>query len=122
MQQEEICNIFLVSDRRLNQAFMKDMSTQGAFVHAKRSVEIETKEDSLITEFLERRGTGGTEGGQGEKSWGQKRKSQLPSCGDSKSVKGWRNGPEPPPSGCATMDFVQEALPELQRLAKKLER
>lgn len=117
MQQEEICNIFLVSDRRLNQAFIKDMSAQGAFVYVKRPVEYETNGDPLIKECAEQPGGGGMAGGRDERVSGEG--PRQPSSG---GVKGWLNGPEPPPSGCATRDFVTEALPELQRLSKALER
>ncbi|CAN0391286.1 unnamed protein product [Pylaiella littoralis] len=120
MQQEEICNIFLVSDRRLNQAFIKDMSAQGAFVHVKRLEEHKTTGEPLVNEHLEHQGDGGIAGSPHESARGKG--SQLPPCGDSKLAQGWRNGPEPPPSGCATRDFVREALPELQRLSKTLER
>lgn len=120
MQQEEICNIFLVSDRRLNQAFIKDMSAQGAFVHVKRLEEHKTTGKPLVKEHLEHPGDGGIAGSPDESARGKG--SQLPPCADSKLAQGWRNGPEPPPSGCATRNFVREALPELQRLSKTLER
>lgn len=121
MQPKDVCKVFLVADRRLNQAFIKDMRSQGAFDHAKETGEEEGEQgEPVLGEFLEQPGCGGTSGVQEGRAW-RSNGSQLPAGGAPNVINSWHNGPEPPPSGIATKEFIQQALPELLRLSKSLE-
>lgn len=120
MQQQDICNFILVADRRIRQAFIKDMHSQGAFGRTEEELVHAGKGDHVTGEFLELPVGGRMAGSRQERAWGKE--PQLPTCGDRRLSRSWRNGGEPPPSGNAIKGFVREALPELQRLSKTLER
>ncbi|CAN0443019.1 unnamed protein product [Pylaiella littoralis] len=120
MQQQDICNFILVADRRIRQAFIKDMHSREAFGRTEEELVHAGKGDHVAGEFLELPVGGRMAGSRQERAWGKE--PQPPTCGDRRLSCSWRNGGEPPPSGNAIKGFVREALPELQRLSKTLER
>lgn len=130
LQQKDACNIFLVSDRRLDHAFTEDMRAQGVFGRTEQQQQEEeeavvvpevNKEEKLVAETtLEQPGGGRVAGGRDERARGEG--LQLPTCDDPGPEIGWRSGGKPPPAGAATKNFIRETLPELQRMSKTLKR
>lgn len=120
MQEKDARNIFLVAERRLSQAFITDMFSQGVLVYTKEEVDQEGKGEHVTGDLLEQPGGSGMVGSRDERAFCKK--AQLPVWGDPRLFNSWRNGPEPPPAGSIMKDFIQEALPELSRLSKTLKR
>lgn len=136
MHHRDLCNVFLVTDRRLNQAFMTDMSGQDAFVSGEDEPRTEYDEkEGVLGEFLEEASAGGLEGigdveehgeeaaERGRDVWGnrQQRDQVARACfGMNAAATRWRN-PEPPPAGTATRTFIREVLPVLARLSSVAE-
>lgn len=135
LQEKDACNIFLVSDRKLDHAFTEDMRAQGAFgrteeqeeqkeggkVAAEKEAVPEVTGEQVMGETLEQPGGGEMAGGRGERERGEG--SQLPTCDDrGPEDSGWSSGGKTPPAGIATKNFVRETLPELQRLSNALKR
>lgn len=118
MQQKDACNFILVADRKLSQAFIEDMSGQGAFIRAKEELGPEGSGEPVVGELVEQ--AGGSEKVESRYEWGQI--GHVPTCRDPRRINSWQNGEEPPPSGTATHGFIRETLPELLRLSKTLER
>lgn len=113
MQQKDACNFILVNDRRIRQAFIKDMLSHGAFDHAQEEAKLERQEPSPIGEFLEHPG-----GSRVGREWDKG--AELPVGGDPELVNSRRKGPKLPPAGTARKDCIQQALPELLSLSKVL--
>lgn len=125
MQRKDVCNIVLVTDRKLNQAFIKDLSEQGAFVRTKEEGNVEELDqegsgEPVVGEFPAQPRCGGRAENRDGEAWGTG--EHVPPCGDPRLNNSWCNGQEPPPSGTATRDFIRENLPDLLRLSKTLER
>lgn len=124
MQRKDACNIFLVTDRKLNQAFIKDLSAQGAFVLPKKVEEVELEREGsgepLVGESPAQPRSGESKESRDGDAWGKG--EHVPPCGDPRLHNSWCNGQEPPPSGTATRDFIRDNLPDLLRLSKTLER
>lgn len=113
----DACNIFIAADRKLDQAFTKDIHSQGTFGQTKEVV-YEVKGKQSMVEPAG--GGGGMAGSRDERVFGKG--SSLPTFGDPRLENTWRNGQEPPLSGIDTKLCVRETLPELQRLLDALRR
>lgn len=145
LQQADLCNAFLVADRRLNQAFFADMSSQGAFgksmgdAAGQKEMSESTGDQGVPEEFPEEGGNGEIKQGIGDgmercgqdceafkkeepsSAWKHQRDTAAKPCGSLNTARGWGH-PNPPPAGDVTMSFVREVLPEMARLSKVVER
>ncbi|CAM9748894.1 unnamed protein product [Scytosiphon promiscuus] len=120
VQQEDVCNLFLISDRRLKQEFFKDMLAKGAIAGAEAAVEQNYDPDPFEAALQEQRvgiGTVGLRPGEGPRDMG----APPPPPGPRKKTmmcNGWGTRREPPPAGSATWSYVEKTLPEMERLSK----
>ncbi len=122
LYQEDLCNLVLVSDRRLNQVFVADMFSQGVFDDSTKTGK--RKGDGVD-------GVGGEEvsheqGGRGcgddvKVIEGAPKPPTALTFGPQKVVR-WSKGGEPPPAGDSVKSYIREVLPKLSMLSTVLDR
>lgn len=133
LDQKDLCNLFLVADQRLSQAFITDMMSQGA-IGAGEADEQKGRGERVMGEFLEQRVGDGLAPARvnDDRTWDAdvdvdvNVEMRLPACNGPKMFGDRRNQRdrerEQPRAGPAIEGFIQEALPELSRLSKALGR
>ncbi|CAM9274390.1 unnamed protein product, partial [Laminaria digitata] len=122
MHERDLCNLFLLTDRRLNKAFFEDMKASGVVRNTSTEGEEPLHEgmEEVPEEFLEQgEGGGGKEVAELEIGdvLAPVRSSFLVGEGEKSRVC-----EDPPPSGSATMTFIKDVLPELERISRLIER
>lgn len=124
MEQKDLCNLFLVADRRLSQAFITDMMSQGALGAADDAGGLDGRRESLLGEFLGEQQVGqGPVTGRGPRARVEEVvETRLPAPKDPGVCCDQPVPREPPCAGAAVRGYIQEVLPELARLAKALGR
>lgn len=126
MQQRDICNLFLVTDRRLKQSLFIDMLGHGVVSDTDEELDGEWKPDPdpLEEPHQEKRVGVGTADGTAHQRPGEGGRDREPqplgAFEDFTVSNGWGTTSEPPPAGGAIRSYIQEVLPELERLSKKL--
>lgn len=125
MQQKDLCNLFLIFDRRVKQAFFKDMLANGAIPDADVTVQRRRRGPAPVEQAPtgEQSGVGdgmALEGG-GEGPRGV-RPRELEVGKYPVVPLGWNAEYGPPPAGAATKRFIEEALPDMERLSKMPQR
>ncbi|CAN0062531.1 unnamed protein product [Ectocarpus sp. 12 AP-2014] len=120
VMKKDLCHLFLVTDRRLNQAFVADMTSSGALAAVRGAARRKENKEPVQGESHREWGGGGMVETNDERARG-KGKQGLASD-DKESVDRLHDEPKVPPSGAAMKRFVQETLPEITRLTKTLER
>lgn len=120
IHERDLCNLFLLTDRRLNKAFFEDMRTKGVVANTnQREIEeplTETMKEAP-GELLEQDECGRVEVTDLEGDLVLARSSFIVSEG----LKG-RVCKDPPPAGTATKTFIKDVLPELERISRVIER
>lgn len=124
VQQEDVCNLFLISDRRLKQVFFKDVLAQGAISDADEAAEEHRELDPFEEAHQKESAVAGTVDGTAHQRPGEGPCDGAPqppgSRRDRTQFNTWGTASEPPAVGDATRSYVEEALPEMERLSQIL--
>lgn len=124
LHQDELCSLFLVADRRMHQAFIADMMSQGALGAGVANGQ-EGQGERVEGGFLDQRvgdGGGPASGRDAQARVEQVEETRLPACSDPKSLGDRLYRREQPCAGPAVQGYIQEVLPELSRLSEALGR
>eukprot|EP00752_Nemacystus_decipiens_P004732 g4313.t1 len=122
LHQKDLCRLFLVADRRMHQAFMADMMSQGA-LDADVGNDQDGRGEPVNGGFLDQEeGDGdGLASGRGARAGvEQVEDTGLPAGNGPKSCGDRFDRREQPCAGPAVQGYVQEVLPEMSRLSKAL--
>lgn len=124
MKQEDVCNLFLISDRRLKQVFFEDMVAQRAISDADEADGGRRDPDLFEEPLRKERGSVGTADGTAHQRPGEGPRDLRPqpvrSSQDTTVPNGWGTASEPPLTASATRSYVEEAIPQMERLSKML--
>eukprot|EP00904_Undaria_pinnatifida_P005103 jgi/Undpi1/1722/HiC_scaffold_11.g05112.m1 len=123
VHEKDLCNLFLLTDRRLNRAFFEDMRSKGVVANAKKNSKEALDEgmENAPEELLEHGGEFGREEGPPDLEGGGALAPPRSSFFVNEGVKK-RICEDPPPSGAATKTFIKDVLPELERISRVIER
>lgn len=126
LDEKDLCNIFLVADRRLSQAFFTDMLSQGAIGAGDDAKEPERRREAAMGEFLDQRENDGLpRDGDARTLVEEVEGTPVRSCDDPRMSGGGHNRQNQREGVCAgpaVKGYIEEALPELSRLSKVLDR
>ncbi|CAM9890946.1 unnamed protein product [Ectocarpus sp. 8 AP-2014] len=120
VMKNDLCHLFLVTDRQLNQAFVADMISSGTLAAVRGAAQRKENETPVQGESHGEWGVSGMVEENDQRVRGKG--TRGPASDDKESVDSLHDEPEVPPSGAAMKLFVQETLPEMTRLTKTLER